>query len=52
MKVRKVSETKRFEAQLMEVVIEVQVALAHPGYISLLIVHGMGPIPVHITTQY
>lgn len=45
-------ETTRFEAQLIDVVMEVQVALAQPGYISLLMVQGIGPIPVHMQTQY
>lgn len=44
-RVRKVRETKMFAAQLKDVVIDVQRALAQFGKISLLMDHGIGPIP-------
>ena len=43
--VRKVIEIMRFEIQLTHVAIEFPVLRAHSGYISALIVHGIGPIP-------
>ena len=42
---RKVIETRRLNAQQTEVDIEFPKLLAHMGYISELIVHGIGPMP-------
>lgn len=42
---KKVSETIKLAVQLMQVVVDVPVLRAHSGYISELIVHGIGPIP-------
>jgi len=38
-------EMIKLAIQLMQVVVEVPVLRAHSGYISELIVHGIGPIP-------
>ena len=47
---KNVSEMIKFAIQLMQVVVEDPVLRAHSGYISELIVHGIGPIPaVHYT---
>ena len=43
--VRNVIEMTRLESQLTVVATDVPVLLAHRGYISELIVHGIGPIP-------
>ena len=44
-RVRKVIETRRLAIQFVAADIEFPVDRAHSGYISALIVHGMGPIP-------
>jgi len=42
---KNVNETSKLKNQLKAVEIEKQTLLAHKGYISELIVHGIGPIP-------
>ena len=49
--VRKVIETTRLDNQLTEADRELPVDLAHSGYISALIVHGMDPIPTECSTH-
>ena len=51
-RVRNVMDTIRLNVQLVEVEREVPKLRAHSGYISELIVHGIGPIPTtveHVT---
>jgi len=43
---KKVREMTRLAIQLMQVVVDIPVLRAHSGYISELIVHGIGPMPV------
>lgn len=43
--VRKVIEMRRLNNQFVDVAILLHELLAHIGYISELIVHGIGPIP-------
>ena len=49
-RVRKVMDTIRLNVQLVEVEREVPKLRAHNGYISELIVHGIGPIPTPANT--
>ena len=42
----------RLKTQLVVVAIDIPVLLAHNGYISELIVHGIGPIPRNILSLY
>ena len=44
-RVRNVIDTSKFNAQFVEVASEFPKLLAQSGYISELIVHGIGPIP-------
>ena len=44
-RVRKLMETARLKIQLVNVDRDMAVLLAHRGYISEFIVHGIGPIP-------
>jgi hypothetical protein len=44
-RVRNVMEMRRLNNQLTEVATLLHVLLAHIGYISEFIVHGIGPIP-------
>ena len=49
--VRKVIETRRLEIQFVAADMEFPVDRAHSGYISALIVHGMGPMPSQKTKK-
>ena len=44
--VRNVMETRKLKNQLVDVAMLLHVLLAQSGYISELMVHGIGPIPV------
>jgi len=48
---KNVSEMIKFAIQLIQVVVDEPVLRAHSGYISELIVHGIGPIPASTSSN-